>query len=256
MGRTHEALRKAEAKFESKYSDNHVDVDVQQKLEQMNLSEEKLAKQNLSELLQGLNTLNECISQPLLAFEVDSSESFHSRMKFENAAVPVLLKRKRLVLELIDTMVNDIGVKKIRSVLKHIESKSLRTKIKKPLLLLQRKNVFLKKEYDAIEKIAKDQTIVTFKTHKPYNEISGSYPRSSGQHKKTNNKTRSLWEPGSFAIFLIGILVTLWGTAIVVLHYLGLPSPVIQEYAFLVALGFFFGIALRKSQKSSKTKKG
>ena len=256
MGRTHEALRRAEAKFESKYSDNHVDVDVQQKLEQMNLSEEKLAKQNLSELLQSLNSLNECIRQPLLALEVDSSESFHSRMKFENKAIPILLKRKRLVLELIDSMVNDIGVKKIRSMLKHIENKSLRTKIKKPLLLLQRKNAFLKKEYDAIKKIAKDQTIVTFKTHKPNNGNSGSYPRSTTQHKKSNNKTRSLWDPGSFAILLIGILVTIWGTAIVFIHYLGLPSPAIQEYAFLVALGFFFGIALRKSRKSSKTKKG
>jgi len=256
MGRTHEALRRAEAKFESKYSaDNHVDFDVQQKLNQMNLSEEKLAKQNLSELMQSLTSLNECISQPLSAFEVDSGGSFHKKMKFENTVIPVLLKRKRLVLELINSMVNDIGIKKIRSALKLIESKPLRAKIKKPLLLLQRKNDFLKKEYDAIEKIAKDQARVAFETHKPPNEISGPYPRSSSQHKKASNKTRSLWQPGSFAVLLIGVLVTIWGAAIAFSHYLGLPSPTIQEYAFLVALGFFLGIVFRKSQKGGNTEK-
>ena len=56
MGRTHEALRRAEARYESKYSDNLIDFDVLKKLKQMNLSEEELAKQNLSELMQSLKS--------------------------------------------------------------------------------------------------------------------------------------------------------------------------------------------------------
>ena len=103
MSRTREALLRAEARHESRYKKSQVPLDIEQNLLPLNLSEKQLANQNLSELIQSLQSINACIKEPALTLESHFKEASLSR---ENI-IPVLLKRKWLVLELIDVAAND-----------------------------------------------------------------------------------------------------------------------------------------------------
>ncbi|MBT8369767.1 MAG: hypothetical protein KJO34_02320 [Deltaproteobacteria bacterium] len=150
MSRTHIALLRAEAEHKLKYQKNCDQLDIEPQLRRLNLGKQQLARQNLSELRQSINRINACIQKPLSSLNIDLNEFLQGKEELITAFLPVLLKRKRLVLELIDTKVTDASIIRIRSALKHMGNSHARAKIEKPLAWLQRKNQFLKKEYHSI----------------------------------------------------------------------------------------------------------
>ena len=147
MSRTHEALMRAEATHRSRYFDNYNPLDIEQKLLLLNLGKKQLANQSLANLKQSLIRINECIKQPIASFGLISAECSWSEKELINAFLPVLLKRKRLILELIDTKVTDASITKIRSALKLMQNSQVREQIEKPLSWLHRNNQFIRKEY-------------------------------------------------------------------------------------------------------------
>jgi hypothetical protein len=164
MSRTHEALLRAEAKRQSRYFDNYNPLDIEQKLLLLNLGKKQLRNQNLSNLKQSLIRINECIKQPFASFGISLEESSLSEKELKTTILPVLLKRKRLVLELIDTKVTEASITRIRSALKLMQNSHVREKIEKPLSWLHRKNQFLRKEYDLISVFEKEGTAITGET--------------------------------------------------------------------------------------------
>ena len=150
MSRTREALLNAEAEHSARYLKKYDHIDIEQKLLLLNLGKEQLTNQNLSELRQSYNCINECIKQPLLALDISLDESFARKEEIKFVFLPVLSKRKRLVLELIDKKVTAASIEKIRSALKHLQNKRIRAEIEKPLSWLDRKNQILKKEYHSL----------------------------------------------------------------------------------------------------------
>jgi len=244
MSRTYEALLQAEAKHRSRHLENHDYLDIEQKLLQLNLSKEHLVNQNLSELVQSLNAINTCIAEPSTALDINSDDSFLSRQDI----LPVFLKRKRLVLELIDTAVTDKSIKSIHSVLSHIQNKNIRNRIEKPLSMLNRKNEILKKEYQSLAVVETECAIAAAESEKTVDAPSVSHTQSSNHEKKTRTEPKSLLGHGSLSILIIGSLLAIWGVAITFTYFLKIPSSIIQEYAFFVTLGFLFGILFRRPQ--------
>lgn len=251
MSRTHEALLRAEAKHESICSINHDDVDIEQKLLQLKLSSEDLENQNLSELTQSLHSINKCLKEPSIALDIDSDESFLGREDI----LPVLLKRKRLVLELIDTIITEKNIEKIRSVVKHIPNYEIQSTIEKHLSLLSRKNEILKKEYRSIAVLDAElpRTITGSKETSDTPSVSDS--GSFDQEKATRKTPKSSMGHGSLSIIITASLLAFWGAAITLTRFLNVSVPVEQEYAFLVTLGFLLGILFRISQKARSEKK-
>ncbi len=245
MSRTYEALLQAEAKHKSKYSKNHDYLDIEQKLLQLNLSKEHLVNQNLSELVQSLNAINTCIAEPSTALDINSDDSFLSRQDI----LPVFLKRKRLILELIDTAVTDNSIKRIRSVLNHIQNKNIRNRIEKPLSLLNRKNEILKKEYQSIAVFETECAMAAAESEKTFDAPSVSHTQSSKHEEKARTEPKSFWGHGLLSILITGSLLAIWGVAITFTYFLKIPSPIIQVYAFFVTLGFLFGILFRRLQR-------
>lgn len=184
MSRTHEALLRAEAKHQSRYFDNYNPLDIEKKLLLLNLGKKQLANQGLSNLKQSLIRINECIKQPCASFGISPDESSLSEKELKAAILPVLLKRKRLVLELIDTKVTDASITRIRSALKLMQNSQIREKIEKPLSWLHRKNQFLRKEYDLISVFEKERTAVTDEVQESFDESSESYDYYFNQQKK------------------------------------------------------------------------
>ena len=252
MSRTHEALLRAEAKHESICSITHEeDLDIEQKLLQLKLSKEDLENQNLSELTQSLHSINKCLNEPSIALDIGSGGPSVGNKDI----LPILLKRKRLVLELIDTIITEKNIDKIRSVLKHIPNYKIQTTIEKHLSILYRKNEILKKEYRSIAVLeaglpkklpGSKETSVT---------APPSDTGSQGQDKASRRAPKSSRGNGLLSIIITASLLAIWGAAITLAHFLNFSLPVAQEYAFLVTLGFLLGILFRVSQKGGSGKK-
>jgi hypothetical protein len=190
MSRTHEALLRAEATRQSRYFDNYNPLDIEQKLFLLNLGKKQLAKQSLSNLKQSLIRINECIKQPLASFGISPDESSLSEKELKTAILPTLLKRKRLVLELIDTKVTEASIIKIRSALKHMQNSHVREKIEKPLSWLHRKNQFLRKEYDLLSVFEKERATVSDTSRESSGESPESYNYYFDQQKKYSTDSR------------------------------------------------------------------
>jgi hypothetical protein len=251
MSRTHEALLRAEAKHELICSITHEDLDIEQKLLQLKLSREDLENQNLSELTQSLHSINKCLNEPSIALDKGSDGSSLGNQDI----LPVLLKRKRLVLELIDTIITEKNIDKIRSVLKHIPNYKIQDTIEKHLSILYRKNEILKKEYRSI-------AVLDAGFGKKINgskETSDTAPASDAappdQEKSSGRAPKSSLGHGLVSIIITTSLLAIWGAAITLAHFLNFSVPVVQEYAFLVTLGFLLGILTRVSQKGGSGKK-
>ena len=181
MSRTHIALLRAEVEHKLKYQKNCDQLDIEPQLRRLNLGKQQLASQNLSELRQSINRINACIQKPLSSLNIDLDELLQGKEELITAFLPVLLKRKRLVLELIDTKVTDASIIKIRSALKHMRNSHARVKIEKPLSWLQRKNQFLKKEYHSIAVAETRGTIVAAETGKSSHHAAEPANYSYGQ---------------------------------------------------------------------------
>ena len=161
MSRTHEALLRAEANHQTRYFNNYNPLDIEKKLSLLNLGKKQLANQSLSNLKQSLIRINECIEHPFASFGISPDESSLREEVLKSAFLPVLLKRKRLILELIDTKVTEASITKIRSALKLMQNSHVREKIEKPLSWLHRKNQFIKKEYDLISVFENERSTST-----------------------------------------------------------------------------------------------
>ena len=150
MSRTHIALLRAEAEHKLKYQRKCDQLDIEPQLRRLNLGRKQLTSQKLSELRQSFDRINACIQKPLSCLNIGVDDLLQEKEELIAEFMPVLLKRKRLVLELIDTKVTEASISKIRSALKYMENSHARAKIEKPLSWLQRKNQLLKKEYHSI----------------------------------------------------------------------------------------------------------
>ena len=187
MSRTHEALLRAEAKHQSRYFNNYNPLDIEQKLLLLNLGKKQLRNQSLSNLKQSLIRINECIKQPLASFGISLDETSMSEKELKTAILPSLLKRKRLVLELVDTKVTEASITRIRSALKLMQNSHVREKIEKPLSWLHRKNQFLRKEYDLISVFEKEGTARTDEAQESF-DASGK-PRNYYYSQSKNYST-------------------------------------------------------------------
>jgi hypothetical protein len=184
MSRTHEALLRAEAKHQSRYFNNYNPLDIERKLLLLNLGKKQLGNQSLSNLRQSLIRINECIEQPFASFGISLDESSLSEKELKTAILPVLLKRKRLVLELIDTKVTEASITRIRSALKLMQNSHVRERIEKPLSWLHRKNQFLRREYDLMSVFEKEGAAITGETQESFDESAESCNYYFGQPKK------------------------------------------------------------------------
>ena len=181
MSRTHIALLRAEAEHKLNYQTNCDQLDIKPQLRRLNLGKQQLASQNLSELRQSIHSINECIKRPLSSLNLDIDESLQGKEALLMALLPILLKRKRRVLELIDAKVTEASIIKIRSALRHMQNSHDRVKIEKPLSWLQRKNQLLKKEYHSIAVAETRGTIVAAETGKSSHHAAEPANYSYGQ---------------------------------------------------------------------------
>jgi hypothetical protein len=251
MSRTHEALLRAEAKHESRHLKRYEPPNVEQKLLQLNLSKKQLANQNLSELIQSLHSINACIREPEVALDSYFDEAFFGRKDI----ITLLLKRKWLVLELIDSAVTNRNMKKIRSILQHVQNRKVRDNIEKSLLFLNRKNEILRNEYRSIAVLRADIQRTNKENPKALNGPPPLNAPNFDKKKSSQKDSKPLFGKESLPLIMTGGLIAIWGIGIALTHFLKIPVPVINEYAFLIILGFLLGMLSRLSPKRPTQKK-
>ena len=185
MSHTHEALLRAVAEHKSTHLRNSDQVNIEEKLLLVNLGEQQLASQDLSELRQSFDFINECINKLFLSFDDDLDESSQRREQLKSAFLPVLLKRKRLVLQLIDTKVTDASILKIRAAMKHLQNGHVRAKIEQSLSWIDRKNQLLKKEYHSIAVVETERAEAVAETENSFNRSLESYKKLFSSANRT-----------------------------------------------------------------------
>ena len=252
MSLTHEALLRAEAKHDAVYSKTHDQLDSERKLLQLKLGREDLANQSLPELIQSLHAINKCLEEPSIAFEMDSEHSSPG----SNDIPRVLLKRKWLVLELIDTIITEKNDAKIRSVISQVQNTNIQKTVKKYLSFLYRKNEILKKEFRSIAALDKEDPAAIDASEEKAVALSASGAKSLDQEKEARNTSKSQSRPGFLPIVVIISLLAFWGAAIVLTHFLDLSIAAVWEYAVLLSIGFLLGVLLGTTQRNRSTKKG
>jgi hypothetical protein len=251
MSRTHEALLRAEAKHEAICSMLNGPLDIEQKLLELKLGKEDLENQNLTELTQSLHSINKCLNEPSIALDIESEESLLRREDI----LPALIKRKRFVLELMDTMITEKNVVKIRSLLKQVQNRKMQAKIERYLSILYRKNEILKKEYRSIENLDAQLPVTITENTKNIDTSPVYEDQAADRNKAAQSAPKSSSRHGFLSIIITAALLAFLGTSITVAHFLNFTVPAVQEYAFLVTLGFLMGIMFRISQKGNSEKK-
>ena len=153
MGRTYEALRRAEKKRQ-KGSDQKKRLEkFEPWLNTLGLGEAQILEQNVSQLKDSLVRLNGFNTDPESFFELIPEHDIPSGNEFKPTFLRVLLKRKELVLGCMDVIVSRKKTDAMRKLVNEIPDKRIRSAISRKLDELHVMDSFFIKEYEKIVRL-------------------------------------------------------------------------------------------------------
>ena len=214
-------------------------------LRDLGLGKAHISQQTIQELSHSLRRIDGYIARPKSFLKHNFRDTVNSETDFKLYILPVLLERRRLVLENYDELVGRIKDYDLRLLIKRISDINVKSSMEKILNDLQKKNLILKNEYQKIEKARQD---IYFEQQK-----FSSMPKESSENI---NKTSKFFHAGeSVTTWIMGALLILITLVIAIAPYGNTPVPDILISVFLIILGFFFGHGIGKFASFRKTKK-
>ena len=214
-------------------------------LRDLGLGKALISQQTIQELSHSLRRIDGYIARPKSFLKHNFRDTVNSETDFKLYILPVLLERRRLVLENYDELVGRIKDYDLRLLIKRISDINVKSSMEKILNDLQKKNLILKNEYQKIEKARQD---IYFEQQK-----FSSMPEESSENI---NKTSKFFHAGeSVTTWIMGALLILITLAIAIAPYANKPVPDILISVFLIILGFFFGHGIGRFAGFRKTEK-
>jgi predicted transcriptional regulator len=214
-------------------------------LKDLGLDKAHISQQTIKELNQSLSRIDGYIARPNFFLKQNFGDTVNSEKDFKLYILPVLLERRRLVLETYDDLVGGIKDYDLRLLTKEISDTNVKSSIEKILNDLQKKNLILKKEYQKIEKARRD---IYFEQQK-----------FSSMHKESSeniNKTSRFFPAGeSMITWIMGTLLIFIALVIAIAPFANTPVPDIFNITFPIILGFFFGRGIGRFASFRETKK-
>jgi hypothetical protein len=150
MGKTHEALRRAEKIYESKRTRESLYGNIESSLVEHGLGEEHILKQNFGQLKRSFNRLNAFIKRPQSFFKLQTEKNTSSKIPDRTFLLKILLNRKKLILSCVDKLIIETKLMILVQLVKKISDNQIRLAVDKILKDLKIKDAFLIKEYEKI----------------------------------------------------------------------------------------------------------
>ena len=153
MGRTHEALLRAEKKYQGNLSQKRLLERIEPLLVKFRLGEAEIFSQNFPQLKNTLVRLNGLIKKPEYFKKLNLGNNSAPKMEFKRNILKILIKRKELVLGYIDLLVTNNKNKAIKRLINKVSNKKLRVALGKNFNDLEALNKFLINEHIKILKL-------------------------------------------------------------------------------------------------------
>jgi hypothetical protein len=254
MARTYEAFRRAESDYQreqaaKRWSSENAKFTLIEKLESrlvaLGLGKDQISTQNLKELRQSLHRVDGWIANPGSFLKLELREIVHSETYFKLNIVPILIERKKLILDYVDELVSERKIKNIRQLVKQVSNKNVSASIVKILDELQTKNSLLKREYQKLEDMRLN---INYEKQQKFTHISEELTeRKNGTRKYLQNRE-------SMTTLMMAILLILITLSIAIAPFVNIQVPDILNNTFLIILGFFFGQTIGRLTRFKKTK--
>jgi hypothetical protein len=241
MGRTYEALRRAEAKAQTghlpeKQSEKDRPLPSNESLEArlnaLGLGKDQIIGQSLKEIGQSLNRIDACMANPPSSLNPQSSDSLPETRE---DVISTLIERKKLILNRLDELVSLKKYFNIYRLLNKITDKGIKTLLEKNIKALQIKDKILKKEYQQLEQL---RLASGGGPSHPSVQISERYDHTGKSSQRSLGKRMSLK-----SIIIVALLIVL--TAFIgITPFLEIRLPHLISLALLILWGFLFGLTV------------
>ena len=222
---------------------------MQPRLAAIGLSADQVKNQSLDELNQSLDRLNDAINKPesfgFLRMNFDAGVGLviaRTSAQVEIGILPLLLERKKLVVDRIADLRKAIKIDSLRGLIGAVPDEALKTRLQHEVSDLEESSRKLKQQSTEIERAQQEL--------KASSDIEITRLRLE-VFERRSKVWRSFLERESVATLVGGILLLVIGAAILVSMFLRLTISDIVSNTFLLILGYFFGQSTSKS--SAKT---
>jgi hypothetical protein len=242
MGRTYEALRRAEAKVQKSHlqenqSENNGFCATNQKFEtrlnNLGLGNHQILNQNLKEIGQSLKRINACMASPASSLELQSSDCSSD---ISADIMSTLVERKKCILDRIDFLVSQKKYHNIKRLLNNIMDEDLKKSLEKNIDTLQIKDKILKKEYQRLEQLR----LTT--GNGPSRHPNQMIDELDQKEKRSQKSARKRISSGLIVVVVVLILLTAFIVLSPLLEIQLLAHPI--NLALFVLWGTFFGMTV------------
>ncbi|ACC82419.1 hypothetical protein [Nostoc punctiforme] len=214
---------------------------------EMGFEKTKIEAQSLQELRQNLDSINEAIKHPesfgTLGFSISAATGTvyitqsKSDALFEIGILPLLLERKKLILERIRLLSSNEKIKTIQDLINHVEDEEIKRNLEKEVKDLKNESQGLREQTREVEL---EQNNERTKTQTELARLNVEL------FERKTKVWFSLLERESASTIIGGILLLIIILAQVGSIFTKTTIPDIFNNAFLIKLGYFFGQSTNK----------
>lgn len=244
-------------------------------LVRLNLGEDQINNQNLEELTQSLERVNDAIQNPssfgTLKLKMTAElgillSKATSDYHVEVGILPILLQRKKLILERMRLLKGDQKIEELQNIAKDVTDNEVRTRLEDEITQLRSEMEKLREQNADVENAqAQSQLNAEIERSKAESELAAVQVQVEMEKFERRSKVwQSYLERESASTVIGGMLLLLIGCALItsmflnpVLSVLSGQEPVpfssdILNNAFLLILGYFFGQTVGKAAATKK----
>jgi hypothetical protein len=212
------------------------------------LSKSQIENQTLEELERSLERVNDAINKPdafgtVKLKAVGEAGAFaiakvSSEANYEIGILPLLLERKKQILERISLLKRDEKIDGLRDVIKKVSDETVREKLESELTSLETES---RKLHEQSKEVEQSQVQEQIKTEAELAKLQQEL------FEKRSKVWRSFLERESVATVIGSLLLVIITIALVVAMFTQVPSTDIVNNGFLLILGYFFGQTVSKA---------
>lgn len=214
----------------------------------LGLTEQQLQSQNLDELRKSLESVNDAITHPesfgTIKLKLKASvgmiiTSIGSEANFEIGILPILLERKKLIIERIGILEGNQKINDIKDLIENqVSDEAIKVRLQEELKNLSSGSLLLQKELKELEKQQMQEK----------NDAQERFLRLQIELSERKAKIwQSFLERESVATFVGAFLLLIIVLFFIIGMFKNVPSTDILNNVLLVILGYFFGQAAGKA---------
>jgi hypothetical protein len=227
-------------------------------LKSLDLGEEQIRQQNLSQLLQNLETVNEAIQNPdsfgvcglSITAEAGTGIAYITKgpqnATFQVGILPILLERKRLILERISILKGEEKIEGLQALIQKVPDDQIRQKLEEEIVELKETSKQLREQINEVKEIQEK------KGQEELEELSEL--EIMVQKTELLERRSQVWlnflERESVATIVGSILLVIIVISILVAMFLDIQTTEIVNNGFLVLLGYFFGQTISRAARA------